>query len=88
MELKKELIDQTAHFAVGFVATAVIAVFVNVYISACVVFAFAVSREIYQRLSKNDNWYSCGWGCRLDLMFWAFGIGSAIAAIFITDSFF
>lgn len=81
--LKKELIDQTAHFGAGFLATLAIGYFAGGVIAAVVVMIFAVSREIKQRLERNDVWYGCAWGCRLDLLFWALGAGGAALLLFI-----
>jgi hypothetical protein len=76
--LKKELIDQTAHFAVGLIATLLITMIINVIYAAIVVMVFAIVREIKQWLDRKDVWYGCAWGCRMDLIFWALGIVSAI----------
>lgn len=75
--LKKEFIDQTAHFAVGLLATVLLGLAIGVY-AGIVVMLFAVLREIKQRLDRKDVWYGCNWGCRLDLAFWALGIGCGL----------
>jgi len=80
-KLKKEILDQSAHFAAGFAATLAIAMIINVIYAAIAVMIFAVIREIKQRLDRKDVWYGCAWGCRLDLIFWALGI---VCAIFIS----
>ena len=74
MRLKKELIDQSSHFAAGFAATLAISMIINIIYAAIAVMIFAVIREIKQRLDRKDVWYGCNWGCRLDLIFWALGI--------------
>jgi len=89
MDLKKEVIDQSAHFFVGLVATLVLAFYlqISVYLAASAVMIFAFCREIYQRLKKNDVWYSCGQGCKLDLIFWMLGVFAAIGAIYVVSLF-
>lgn len=62
--LKKELIDQTAHFAVGLIATLLITMIINVIYAAIVVMVFAIVREIKQWLDRKDVWYGCAWGRR------------------------
>lgn len=76
---KKQYVDQALHFGVGLVATLLIAQLVPAWVAALIVFVFAIGREIYQRLSKKDKWYSCGTGCMLDIVFWVIGIGTAVA---------
>lgn len=80
---KKEVVDQGAHFGVGVGGVLILALIfsslglsapANVYIAAGIMFAIAVGREIYQRLERKDDWYSCEWGCRMDLVFWFLGI--------------
>lgn len=75
--LKKELIDQSAHFVAGLAATCAVAMLINVIYAAVIVMIFAIAREIKQRLDRKDVWYGCAWGCRLDLIFLALGIGTA-----------
>jgi len=77
-KLKKELIDQTAHFVAGLIATLLIAMLINVIYAAVIVMVFATLREIKKRLDRKDVWHGCAWGCRMDLIFWAIGIGVAI----------
>lgn len=76
--MKKEIIDQSAHFLAGLVATLLIAVWINVLLAGMIVAVFAVGREIWQRVSQGKPWYQCWYGCRLDLLFWALGIMSAV----------
>ncbi len=76
--LKKELIDQTAHFAAGLIATVSIGLVIGGLYAAVATMVFAILREIKQRLDRNDVWYGCSWGCRLDLAFWALGIGCGL----------
>lgn len=78
MDLKKELRDQFAHFAAGLIATLILAMLISVWLSALAVIAFAVGREIYQRVSTGRPWYQCYSGCMLDLLFWVLGIGLAV----------
>lgn len=76
--LKKELIDQTGHFSAGLIATLLIGMVISVIYAAGIVMFFAIAREIKQRLDRKDVWYGCAWGCRLDLIFWALGIGCGV----------
>lgn len=79
IDYKKEIPDQLAHFAAGLIPVLLFSYFgMNIYLAAAIVFLFAVGREIKQRLDKKDKWYSCGWGCRLDLVFWFIGINVGI----------
>ncbi len=79
MNIKKELIDQSAHFAIGAAATiALYFVWDNIWIAALIVAVVAVGREIYQRLKKGNKWNDCGPGCMLDLLFWALGISLTV----------
>lgn len=80
-KLKKEILDQSAHFGAGFAATLAIAMIISAYHSALIVISFAIAREIKQRLDRKDVWYGCARGCRLDLIFWALGI---VCAVFIS----
>jgi len=81
MELKKELIDQSAHFAAGLVATVLLAMTIPVYVAALLVLSLAWGREVYQRLSKGNKWYACKSGCQLDMLFWFAGILLAVSLI-------
>lgn len=76
--MKKEIIDQSAHFLAGLAATLLIAIWINVLLAGMIVAVFAVGREIWQRVSQGKPWYQCWYGCRLDLLFWALGIMSAV----------
>jgi hypothetical protein len=76
--MKKEIIDQAAHFMAGLAATLLISMWLNVFIAGLIVAVFAVGREIWQRVSDRKPWYQCWYGCRLDLLFWALGVMSAI----------
>lgn len=76
--MKKEIIDQSAHFLAGLGSTLVISIWLNIFASGFIVAVFAVGREICQRVSDGKPWYQCWYGCRLDLLFWAAGIASAI----------
>ncbi len=72
--LKKQLIDQSAHFGVG-VVLVVIFSFVFSVVTSCVLVALvAYVREVAQRVSNGDPWYECKGGCKLDLLFWGLGI--------------
>lgn len=84
MSLKTELRDQSAHFGVGFSAVMFMVFFmsVNVIVAALITVCIAIGREAWQRIKKGDKWYDCGPGCRLDLIFWALGIGLAVALNF------
>lgn len=74
IDWKKQLQDQFAHFIAGLLATLILIYIVSIYVAPFLVLAFSIGREIYQRLQRKDKWYSCGWGCRLDLVFWCLGI--------------
>lgn len=76
--MKKEIFDQSAHFLAGFAVTLLISMWLSALVSGAIVAVFAVGREIWQRVSKGNHWYQCYSGCRLDLLFWAIGIASAI----------
>lgn len=76
--MKKEIVDQSAHFLAGFVATFLISMWINMFAAGLIVMVFAVCREIYQRVSTGRLWYQCYWGCKLDLLFWALGIAVAV----------
>lgn len=79
IDFKKEFLDQSAHFVAGLIPLIIFTLLgMNVYLAAGVIMAFAVGREIRQRLAKNDKWYSCGNGCRLDLLFWLLGVSTGI----------
>lgn len=78
--MKKEIIDQLAHFTAGLVATVLLGFVIGAY-AGIVVMSFAVLREIKQRLDRGDVWYGCNWGCRLDLAFWALGIGCGLLIV-------
>ncbi len=74
MDLKKELRDQSLHFVAGAGAILFLAQLMPLLSASLSVAAFAYSREVMQRLSKGDKWYTCGSGCMLDLIMWAVGI--------------
>lgn len=75
IDYKKEFIDQLAHFAAGLIPLIIFTLLgMNVFLAAFIIMAFAIGREIKQRLDRKDKWYSCGWGCRLDLLFWLLGV--------------
>ena len=76
--MKKEILDQSAHFAAGLIATLLISMWINVFIAGVIVAVFAVGREIWQRVSDGKPWYQCWYGCRVDLLFWALGVVVAI----------
>ncbi len=81
---KKETLDQFAHFIAGVIPVVLFAYLgLNIYLSAAIVFLFAVLREIKQRLDRKDKWYSCNWGCRLDLVFWFLGINLGVVLYYI-----
>ena len=75
--MKKELIDQSAHFTIGLVATLLLSMIMPVYAAAPLVLLAAWGREVYQRLMKGHHWYDCKAGCRLDMLFWTLGILTA-----------
>lgn len=77
MNLKKEALDQSLHFAAGAVGTFFLSPFIGLPAAVVAVAVFATGREVLQRIKRKDNWYSCNWGCRLDLLFWALGITTA-----------
>lgn len=81
MDIKKEIGDQAAHFAVGAALVMLIALWAPVPVAVIFTAAFAYLREVLQRLSRGDPWYECGPGCMLDLTFWLLGIsmGAQIA---------
>lgn len=77
MDLKKEALDQSLHFAAGLVGTFFASAFLGLPLGIVAVAAYAVGREIMQRIAGGHDWYECKWGCRLDLGFWALGILTA-----------
>ena len=77
--IRKEIIDQAAHFAVAFVSTmAITIIFKSELLAVGAVLSIAIGREIAQRLARNDVWYGCEAGCRLDIIFWLLGILSGV----------
>lgn len=74
MNLKKEALDQSLHFVAGAVGTFFLSPFIGLPAAVVAVAAYAVIREVMQRLAAGHKWYDCKWGCRLDLSFWALGI--------------
>jgi len=79
MSLKTELRDQSLHFVAGFGITILIAFFMPVLWAAGVVMSGAVLREKLQH--KDKKLFELGKGSMLDLLFWALGIGLAVALI-------
>ena len=75
--MKKELIDQSAHFTIGLVATLLLSMIMPIYAAAPLVLLAAWCREVYQRLMKGHHWFDCKSGCRLDMLFWTLGILTA-----------
>lgn len=79
INFKKESLDQLGHFAAGLIPLIIFTLLgMNVYLAATIIMAFAIGREIKQRLDRKDKWYNCGWGCRLDLIFWLLGVSTGI----------
>lgn len=78
MDIKKELRDQSLHFGIGLALTLLFSITLNIAMAAFIVMFGAWIREGLQRVRRNDNFFNCGQGCRLDLLFWAIGIGSGI----------
>ena len=72
--LKKQLIDQSAHFGVGLVLVVIFSFVFSVVTSCFLVLGIAWGREVMQRVQNNDPWYECKSGCRLDMLFWVLGI--------------
>lgn len=76
---RKESIDQLGHFAGGLIPLIIFTLIgLNVWLAATIIMAFAIGREIKQRLDRKDVWYGCSWGCRLDLVFWLLGVGTGV----------
>ncbi len=84
IDYRKESIDQLAHFAAGLAPLIIFVLLgMNVYLAAVIIMAFAVGREIKQRLDRKDVWYGCSWGCRLDLLFWLLGVVAGIIIYYL-----
>jgi hypothetical protein len=66
----KELVDQSAHFAVGLCVVILLAQFVNIYIGFLVMMGAAALREVYQHKFQNK---ALGAGSVLDLSMFANG---------------
>lgn len=81
MNLKKELRDQSAHFAAGFVATFLIQLFLPVLFAASAVMVGAVFREKRQHPAR--KLWQLGKGSMLDLLVIALGAGLAIALVLL-----
>ena len=79
--LKKQLIDQSAHFVIGLILVVVYSFVFSIMASMLATFVIVYSREIFQRIDNGDPWYECKDGCKLDLLFWGLGIvvGSFVA---------
>ncbi len=70
--MKKEIIDQAAHFGVAFGLTLGFSWLMPLYAAVILTMAIAVLREMaYQHVGE------CKWGCRLDLV--GFGAGCSVA---------
>lgn len=72
--LRKELIDQSAHFAAAFAVVALASVlgsFFTLWAGALVGLALGLSREVAQH--NTFRIWTLGKGSRLDLCFWALG---------------
>lgn len=83
--VKKQLIDQSAHFGVGLVIVVILSFVFSIIASMLATFAIAYAREVYQRIERKDPWYECKSGCRMDLFFWFLGIvaGGIIAVVLL-----
>ena len=79
MKIKKELIDQSLHFAAGFILTYALSFFIPVIASAAAVMCGAILREKLQHTTK--KFWQLGKGSMIDLLFWAIGVGLAVGLV-------
>lgn len=79
MNVKKELRDQSAHFAVGFVATILFQFFMPVLAAAGLVMGVALLRERFQHRMR--SFWRMGMGSVRDLFFWLLGTGLAVGLV-------
>ena len=77
--MKKELIDQSLHFSIGFILVVVLSFFIPVVWAAIAVMVAALIREKLQHRDKTI--WQLGAGSMLDLLFWALGTGLAVGLI-------
>jgi hypothetical protein len=95
-DLKKELVDQSLHLAVGLAATiTVFFVYLGIFgllhwpddftlaLAPLTVLAFARGREILQRVRGNDPWHECKSGCVLDMAMWSVGAGIGVLILLL-----
>ncbi len=95
-DLKKELVDQSLHLAVGLAATiTVFFVYLGIFgllhwpddftlaLAPLTVLAFARGREILQRVRGNNPWYECNSGCFLDMAMWSVGAGLGVLILLL-----
>ena len=76
MKLKKELINQSLHFSIGFSIVAILSFFIPIWWAAAAVMTGALIRELIQHKGKKP--WELGKGSILDLLFWSLGVGLAV----------
>lgn len=81
---RKQLIDQSAHFAGGAIAAGALSVFLPAGLVIGVIMAIAYVREVIQHPDRKTS-FIMGVGSQIDLAFWFVGtvVGATITAALI-----